>query len=96
MSNEKNNNKERSKDRLILLKNETLTSAYYFKKTLFSLCSGLLIGVGHAYFSSNSSLPEWVSLLAASIAAGGYFIFSHMQTLHQINIDVKEWMEWDT
>jgi ABC-type xylose transport system permease subunit len=96
MSNEKINNKERSKDRLMLLKNETLTSAYYFKKTLASLSTGLIIGVGHTYFSANSSIPEWVSLLAASIAAGGYFVVSHMQTLQQINLDVKEWMEWDT
>lgn len=94
MSDDKEIKKERNRDRLELLRNETLTTTYYFKKTLYSFSTGALIGFGHAYFSQGSTLPNWVSLLAGTVAAAAYFVLSHMQTLRQINSDVKEWIRW--
>jgi len=86
--------KKRNKDREKMIKDLRLTPQYYIKKTLFSILSGGLIGFGHWWLTAGSTLPDWISVLAAVLIAGGYFLISHILTVKEINEDVTKWNRW--
>jgi ABC-type xylose transport system permease subunit len=86
--------KKRNKEREKLIKELRLTPQYYIRKAMLSIVSGGLIGFGHLYLTSKSTLPEWISVLAAVIVAGGYFLVSHLLTVKDINEDVGKWNRW--
>tara|TARA_B100002049_G_scaffold45729_1_gene31897 strand:+ start:68197 stop:68493 length:297 start_codon:yes stop_codon:yes gene_type:complete len=86
--------KVRNKDREKYLRELRLTPNYYIKKTVFAIMSGGLIGFGHWWLTSKSTLPDWISILAAVIVSAGYFSISHLLTLKEINDDVKKWNRW--
>lgn len=86
--------KVRNKEREKYLRELRLTPSYYIKKTMFAILSGGLIGFGHWWLTSKSTLPDWISILAAVIVSAGYFSISHLLTLKEINDDVKKWNRW--
>lgn len=86
--------KARNREREKLLRETRLTPHYYIKKTVYAIFSGSLIGWCHWWLTSGSSLPDWISVIAAILVTGGYLTFSHFMTIKEINEDVRKWNRW--